>query len=312
MASMRPGTSRRIPWQEIPAGVAAAIEHLLGGTVATAVTEPDGFSKGLAARVRLTDGRRAFVKAANVLADPAATAFHRREIAVTTALAGTGATPELIGSYDDGTWAALAFEEIPGRLPAQPWQRDELDRVLDALTVLAGTLTPAPVDAGLLAPPRLGGWRALSREGAATDRLRRISPWAAGHLSELAALDDHGAAATTGRTLLHGDQYHFNVMLTPDRVRLVDWPHAWIGAPHCDVLTLLSSTQLSGIDPRPLADRHPLTRDLDPLTLNATLALHAGFLLRAAACAGPSADPVIVAMMIRLGNASVRWLRKRL
>jgi len=108
------------------------------------------------------------------------------------------------------------------------------------------------------------------------------------------------------------DLYHFNVMLTPDRVHVVDWPHAWIGAAHCDVLTLLSSAQLGGIDPQPLAEHHPLIRDLDPLTVNVTLALHAGFLLRIAASAGPSADPAIVAMMSALGGASLKWLQERL
>ncbi|MFS7873454.1 hypothetical protein ACWELB_19190 [Streptomyces asiaticus] len=39
------------------------------------------------------------------------------------------------------------------------------------------------------------------------------------------------------------------------------------------------------------------------------LALHAGFLLRTAAAAGPDADPNIVAMMNALGLASLRWLR---
>lgn len=65
-----------------------------------------------------------------------------------------------------------------------------------------------------------------------------------------------------------------------------------------------------GIDPRPLAEQHPLTRKLDTLTINVTLALHAGFLLRIAS-AGPSTDPAIVTMMTRLGNASLSWLRKR-
>jgi aminoglycoside phosphotransferase len=305
------GTDRRISWAELPQDVAGALARIAGGEVVAAASEPDGFSRGLAARLRLADGRRVFVKAASALADPAAAAFHRREIAVTRALAGTGATPELIGAYDDGTWAALAFEEVPGRLPAQPWKRDELDRVLDALTALARALTPAPVDAAILAPARLGGWRALELEGAA-GRLRRISPWAASHVGDLIALEDRAAEATAGRTLLHGDLYHFNVMLTPDRVHVVDWPHAWIGAAHCDVLTLLSSTQLSGIDPQPLAEHHPLTRDLAPLTVNVTLALHAGFLLRIAASADPWADPAIVAMMTALGRASLKWLQERL
>jgi hypothetical protein len=139
------GTRRRISWQEVPGDVAAAIERLLGGEVVTVASQPGGFSEGLAARVRLADGRRAFVKAASALTDPAAAGFHRHEIIVTQALSGTGVTPQLTGSYDDGIWVALAFEEIAGHAPAQPWKPSELDRVLDTLTVLADTLTPAPV-----------------------------------------------------------------------------------------------------------------------------------------------------------------------
>jgi RIO1 family len=72
---------------------------------------------------------------------------------------------------------------------------------------------------------------------------------------------------STGTTLLHGDLYPFNLLLTPDRVVVIDWPHAWTGA--------------------------------------------TGFLLRAAATAGPGADPHIVAMMTALGMASVQWLQHR-
>ncbi|MEU0929076.1 hypothetical protein [Streptomyces malaysiensis] len=42
------------------------------------------------------------------------------------------------------------------------------------------------------------------------------------------------------------------------------------------------------------------------------LALHAGFLLRTAAGAGPGADPHLIAMMTALGLASLRWLRRRM
>jgi hypothetical protein len=75
------------------------------------------------------------------------------------------------------------------------------------------------------------------------------------------------------------------------------------------VVPLLSSASLSGIDPQPIADSHPLTRDLDPVQINEVLALHAGFLLRTAASAGPTADPNLVGMMVALGRASLRWLR---
>ena len=101
-------------------------------------------------------------------------------------------------------------------------------------------------------------------------------------------------------------------MLTADRVFIVDWPHAWIGPRHWDVVTLMSSASLSGVDPQAMAENHPLTRGLDPTQVNEVLALQAGFLLRAAAMAGPAADHHLVAMMTRLGLAPLRWLRQRL
>ena len=69
--------------------------------------------------------------------------------------------PRLLHARDDGEWVTLVFEEIPGSLPAQPWRREDLDRVLAAVTGLVTALTPAPADASPLAPPRLGGFLAL-------------------------------------------------------------------------------------------------------------------------------------------------------
>jgi hypothetical protein len=126
------------------------------------------------------------------------------------------------------------------------------------------------------------------------------------------ALEDQAPTVLAGDTLLHGDLYPFHLLLTPaDRVVAVDWPHAWIGGPFCDALTLMSSASLSGIDPQPLADRHPLTGELDPLPVNVFLAVHSGFLFRVATNAGPGTDPRLIAMMTRLGTASLNWLRRR-
>jgi hypothetical protein len=100
-------------------------------------------------------------------------------------------------------------------------------------------------------------------------------------------------------------------MLSAERVFVVDWPHAWVGAGHCDVVTLLASVSLSGMDPQVLAEEHPLTRDLDPAQIDAVLAMHSGFLLRIAASAGAGADRHLVDMMVALGLASLRWLRDR-
>lgn len=303
--------SRRITWGAIPRHVAVGIERLLGAGVIDAVGQPGGFSEGLASLLTLADGRRVFVKAANTQHAPAVAGFHRREIAIARQLV-TASTPRLLDAYDDGIWVAGIYEQIPGRLPAQPWRHDELDRVLAALVDLAAALTPSPIGAALLDSARLGGWRALAEGGGApVRRLRTMDPWAADHLNELIGLEARAPHALAGDTLLHGDLYPFNIMLTDQRVFIVDWPHAWIGAPHCDVVTLLSSASLSGVDPQRLADQHPLTRAADEEQIDVMLAAHAGFLLRIATSAGPDADRNLVEMVTALGLASARWLRNR-
>ncbi|MFJ5901295.1 aminoglycoside phosphotransferase family protein [Streptomyces sp. NPDC093064] len=296
----------RIAWDAVPHDVAAGIERQLGAEVTEAVGQPGGFSEGFASMLTLADGRRVFVKAASSEHAPAVADFHRREIAITRQL-DTPWTPRLLDAYDDGTWVAGVYEEIQGRLPTQPWRPDELDRALATLVELTDALTPPPVDHALLREPRLGGWQALAAGGGEpVERLRTMDPWAVDHLEDIANLETQAPHALAGDTLQHGDLYPFNIMLNDERVFVVDWPHAWIGAPHCDAVTLLSSASLSGVDPQKLAERHPLTRAADKEQIDVTLAAHAGFLLRIATSVGPEADQNLVAMMTALGLASVR------
>src|SRR5256885_11913280 len=58
-----PATGERLAWADAPAWLRAEVAARLGGEVVEAVTQPSGFSPGLAVRLRLADGRRAFVKA---------------------------------------------------------------------------------------------------------------------------------------------------------------------------------------------------------------------------------------------------------
>jgi hypothetical protein len=58
-----PAGGVRLPWADVPAWLRRKAERQLGGRVLEAVTQPGGFSPGAAARLRLADGRRVFVKA---------------------------------------------------------------------------------------------------------------------------------------------------------------------------------------------------------------------------------------------------------
>jgi len=84
------------------------------------VTQPGGFSPGLAARLRTTDGRRVFVKAVSEAGNPDSPDIHRREARVVAALPAEAPVPRLLWSHDEGGWVVLCFEDIDGRLPAQP------------------------------------------------------------------------------------------------------------------------------------------------------------------------------------------------
>jgi hypothetical protein len=196
--------SRRLRWDELPAAARDQIERLLGQRVVAAASQPGGFSEGLAVRARLADGPGVFIKAAHVTT-PAA-GHHRREIAISRRLPADAPVPRLLRSLDDGERVVLVFEEIPGDLPAQPWRREQLDRVLAAIPGLVSALTPTPVDASLLAPPRLGGWSDLACDPA-RERGRARSAWAADNLDALIALESR--AQITGPTLQHGDLYPF-------------------------------------------------------------------------------------------------------
>src|ERR671916_582069 len=50
----------------------------------------------------------------------------------------------------------------------------------------------------------------------------------------LAVLERAGLDTARGGSLVHCDLYPHNILLTPDRVVVVDWPHARLGAPVVD------------------------------------------------------------------------------
>ncbi|MFD7286496.1 aminoglycoside phosphotransferase family protein [Streptomyces sp. NPDC059863] len=303
--------SRRIPWESLPRPVKAGIENVLQGTVTAATSQRGGFSDGLAVRLELSDGRGAFAKAVDTVAATAVGAFHRREGAVSAALPPGVPVPRLLGSYDDGEWVALVFEDIEGTLPAQPWRESELERVLDALTDLSGRLTPAPRLPMALPGPRLGGWERLVNHPRALAKLTEIAPGTARELDKHLSLEARLGEATAGDTLTHGDLYPFNVLLADDRVVVVDWPHAWIGPAYADLVMLLGSVALSGINPEPYAARHPLLTGVDPEAVDVLISAQAGFLLAAACSMDSTGDPRLEGMMTGLGLASLRWLSVR-
>ncbi|TRV72953.1 phosphotransferase [Streptomyces sp. 130] len=313
-----PARGVRRPWSGLPAAVREAVEDILGAPVTEAHTQNGGFSPGVAARVRLANGGRAFVKAVSAEVNPDSPDMHRAEARVTAALPPHAPAPRLLGSYDDGTSVALVLEDIDGRQPRVPWDRGELDRVLTAVGDLARALTPAPAGAPSAVEGKSSlfhGWRTLHAAGGDP----RLDPWAAGRLAALAELESGWAEAAAGETLAHGDLRADNILLTEDRAVFVDWPHAVRAAPWFDLLVMLPCVAAQGYasgtggpDPDALFTAHPLGRDADPDAVTAVLAAVAGYFAEQALRPGPPGLPTLRAFQAAQGAAALTWLRRRL
>jgi hypothetical protein len=83
----------RVDWADAPAWLREVVEGRLDGRVAEAVTQPAGFTPGIAARLRLDDGRRAFVKAVGPEPNPDSPGIHRAEARTMAALPRSAPPP---------------------------------------------------------------------------------------------------------------------------------------------------------------------------------------------------------------------------
>jgi hypothetical protein len=312
-----PAEGVRQLWDAIPPTTRAAVEALLGSPVVSAVSQPGGFSPGVAARLLLEDGRRAFVKAACPTPNRDTPVMHRHEARNTAALPPGTPVPRLLFTYDEGPegWIALAFEDIDGRPPAQPWCKDELDRVLAAMVELSESLTPSPVpetlvgDASVLMA-RLAGW-ALLRDGTSTIRAN-LDPWAQRHLDKLVDLDIAAGPASAGDTLLHMDIRADNILLTPERVWFVDWPHCRIGAAWVDLLCFAPSvTMQGGPELDYMLASNPACRRADPAHITAVLAVLTGYFFHRSLLPPSPGLPTVRAFQAAQGMVSLRWLKQR-
>ncbi|WP_067825965.1 phosphotransferase family protein [Actinomadura kijaniata] len=307
-----PAAGARTSWWEAPERLRRAVEDLLGGRVAEAVTQPGGFSPGVAARLRLADGRRAFVKAAGAEPNPETPELHRAEARVAATLPPAATVPAFHGAVDQGDWVALAFEDIDGRPPREPWEAGELRRVLDALAALAATMTPAPVEAPTAAErwtEQFRGWRRLAGSTGVDD----LDPWVLDRLDRLAAVEATWEDASAGATLVHADIRADNLLLTPDRVVVVDWPWACLAPPWFDLLLALPCVRMQGgPPPQEVFDAHPVAAGADGDAVTAVLAAVTGFFVHMARLPAPPGLPTLRAFQRAQGDIALDWLRRRL
>jgi len=277
--------------------------------VVEAKTQAGGFSPGVAARLDLGDGRRAFVKAVSEATNPESPTFHRREARILASLPASVPVPRLLALYDQAGWVALLIEDVDGRHPGEPWTEPDVSLVVGALTELARSLTPPPLTVGATAADALAreicGWAiALGR------RETRLSRWCLRNLERLAALEAEAPSAASGNTQLHFDTRADNLLVAQGRVFVVDWPHARVGAPFVDWLAMAPSVEMQGGPAAKEFFARFDTAGVPDRAIEAVLCSVAGYFVVRALDPPPPGIPTLRAFQAAQGRAAVGWLRE--
>lgn len=288
----------------------AAFERRLGARVVGAVTQPSGFSPGLAARLRLEDGRRVFLKAVSEEANPDTPDIHRREARILAALPATAPIARLLWSYDEMGWVALCLEDVDGRHPDEPWTELDLDLVIACVEKMSRDLTPSPIQVDDIVPElfrnTINGWRFALERGES-----RLDAWALRNLDRLAELEGRAPGAVDGDALVHCDIRADNLLIAGRRVYVLDWPWARIGAAWIDLVAMAPSVTMQG---GPLPEQFLSRLDLRGVTggaIDAAVASLAGYFVVRAMEPPPQGIPTVRAFQAAQGRVAIAWLRDR-
>ena len=309
-SSNPPAEGVRVNWEDLPPKVRAALERRLGSPVVLAVTQPKGFSPGLAARLVLEDGRRCFIKAVSEAANPDTPDIHRREARILADLPASAPNARLLWTHDADRWVALCLEDVDGRHPAEPWAEGDLGLVISTLKKMAADLTPSPIELGATAADffeqTVNGWQSARNRDE-----KRLDAWCLRNLGRLAALEAKAPAAAAGDTLLNCDVRADNLLIAGKRVYVLDWPWARIGAWWIDLLAMAPSVAMQGgPSPQTFFARIDLS-DVPAGAIDAVVCSLAGYFTVRALEPPPPGIPTVRAFQAAQGRVAVDWLRVR-
>ncbi|TDC48280.1 aminoglycoside phosphotransferase [Actinomadura sp. KC345] len=301
------GTAVRPSWAQLPATLRDGLNVRLGPIRHTQV-QGGGFTPGLAARVLLADGRRAFVKgirADHVLADQ-----YRAEARVAAALPGSVPAPALWWSQEFAGWVVLVFDDAAGcHANPSPGSAD-VPRVVSMVAGLAAALTPCPAQVPAAEDELAAfvhGWAELAAAPPAD-----LDGWARRHLTKLARTETEWLAAAKGDTLLHGDISASNMLVTPERVLLVDWAQTIRGAAWLDITDLIPHLVLAGHTPQAaeaLVTDALNTAGADQEMVTSYAVAFAGYWARVSRLPAPPGVPHLRGYQARAADAALRWVR---
>ena len=251
-----------------------------------------------------------FLKAVSEKANPDTPGIHRREARILAALPLTAPIARMLWSYDDKGWVALCLEDVDGRHPGDPWTDSDLDLVIATVEKMSLDLTPSPVATTETVPEffsrTVNGWRiALERNE------HRLDAWELRNLARLAQLEAQAPALTRGAALVHCDVRADNLLIAGDRVFVLDWPWARVGAAWIDLVAMAPSLSMQG---GPACEDFLARLDLRGVSheaIDAVVCSLAGYFVVRALEPAPQGIPTVRAFQAAQGVVATAWLRER-
>lgn len=308
------GHSNRLVWDNLPTALKEDIEARLNASVIAASTQPGGFTSGIASVLELSNGRRAFLKACPV--DGPTAHNYAREIAIVGALPASAPAPEVLFTASDHNWHLLCFDAIEGRLPLQPWNDHELQLSLDALEAMAVSLKKSPIEVPTLADnyaEEFGVWRQLQDTGKVGElTAAKLPSGVARRVSDLAKLEDGWKEESAGAALLHNDIRADNLIIdAAQKVWIIDWPEATLGAGWVDLANFLPTIGRSARELQEIWSTHLISRDLPSNVGNSWLAALSGMWLERSLQPDLPHVKGLREHQNRSGMATLGWLQER-
>lgn len=297
-------SSGRLDWQNVPVHVRRSVEAELGAPVVEAVTQVGGFSPGAAARLRLADGRRFFIKACGAELNPDTPDLNRAEMTALALLPDEVPAARLVASYDDGDWVALVLDDVDGRRPPVPWTTPDVDAVTRSLSRVAATTAHPEL------PPFADVVLALSAWDDVAATPEGIDPGLTARLPEMLDHQARARAVTPGDALVHWDARGDNILITADgEAVLLDWAWACRGAPWLDTLLLVVDFVVQGgPDPDKYLRSTGATRDVPASDLQSVVACMVGVWSDRSRRPPPPGLPTIRTWQAHCARGALRWL----
>jgi hypothetical protein len=274
----RTGIEAKPGWQSVPPAIRHEVGRTLGAEVTRAMRIYGGYSATPTFRLRLSDGRRAFFKAASAESTKFAHEAHIREERVYRELDTFVASwsPAFYGGFEIDGWRVMLLEDL-GPKTAPPWKPNILRGVSRAFgdfhRETQGAVFPEWLgrpQSLLMTPDQL--WltvQGFDRDavanlaGSAADDARR---WLDDALPVLMPVSRTIGEVGQPYSLIHRDVRSDNLRWTSGGLRLLDWPHSGVGPAEYDIVEFAQSVEVEGGAPaeQVLAwhgERFPLSSD---------------------------------------------------